>query len=330
MNKCEDHTVVRDNSPRSRELLVKAARMYYLDGRSQDDIARVLETSRSNVSRMLGTARTLGIVEIRIQDELGRDADLEQALARQFDLTHVRVAAFRPQQDPLAATSALAAEWLDNTLRDGQVLALSWGTAVQATVAAVAVDEARRVEVVPLVGGLTTATPLAANQELVRDLAARLRTATYRYLYSPALLHSEAARDALLAEPSIGHTVARARSADIALVGIGTFGSSSSSEIVGGLGLTARQRNAFLAQEPIGDTCCRFFDAAGRAIRGVVHDRVLAVDLEDLRRIPTVMGVATGSEKTAGVLAALRGGVVDGLIVDAGLAHSILTVDGVL
>ena len=182
--------MVRDTSPRSRELLVKAARMYFLDGRSQDDIARVLETSRSNVSRMLGVARMLGIVEIRIQDERGRDADLEQALAQQFDLTHVRVAAFRPQEDVVAATSALAAEWLDDTLRDGQILALSWGTAVQAVVAAVAVDEPRMVEVVPLVGGLATSTPLAACQELVRDLAARLGTATYRYLYSPALLHS--------------------------------------------------------------------------------------------------------------------------------------------
>ena len=211
MNTCEDTIVVRDNSPRSRELLVKAARMYFLDGRSQDDIARVLETSRSNVSRMLRAARMLGIVEIRIQDERGRDADLEQALAKQFDLTHVRVAAFRPEEDALAATSALAAEWLDDTLRDGQILALSWGTTVQAVVAAVAVDEPRTVEVVPLVGGLGTRTSLAASQELVRDLAARLGTATYRYLYSPALLHSESARDALLAEPWIGHTVARAR-----------------------------------------------------------------------------------------------------------------------
>ena len=322
--------VVRDNSPRSRELLVKAARMYFLDGRSQDDIARVLETSRSNVSRMLGAARMLGIVEIRIQDERGRDADLEQALAKQFDLTHVRVAAFRPEEDALAATSALAAEWLDDTLRDGQILALSWGTVVRAVVAAVAVDEPRTVEVVPLVGGLGTRTSLAASQELVRDLAARLGTATYRYLYSPALLHSESARDALLAEPSIGHTVARARSADIALVGIGTFGSGSSSEVLEGLGLTGSQRDAFLSQHPVGDTCCRFFDAAGRAIRGAVHDRVLAVDLDDLRRIPTVIGVATGPEKTSGVLAALRGGLVDGLIIDAGLAHSILTADGVL
>jgi DNA-binding transcriptional regulator LsrR (DeoR family) len=61
-----------------------------------------------------------------------------------------------------------------------------------------------------------------------------------------------------------------------------------------------------------------------------VHDRVLAVDLDDLRRIPKVVGVVTGSEKTAGVLAALRGGLVGGLITDAGLAHSILTGDGVL
>jgi DNA-binding transcriptional regulator LsrR (DeoR family) len=164
----------------------------------------------------------------------------------------------------------------------------------------------------------------------VHDLAVRLGTATYRCLYGPALLHSESARDVLLAEPSIGHIVARARAADIALVGIGSFGSGSSSEVLGGLGLTPSQRGAFLSQNPVGDTCCRFFDAAGRAIRGAVHDRVLAVDLDDLRSIPTVIGVATGSEKTAGVLAALRGGLVDGLITDAGLAHSILTGDGVL
>ena len=320
---------MRDNSPRSRELLVKAARMYFLDGRSQDDIARVLETSRSNVSRMLGAARMLGIVEIRIQDERGRDADLEQALAERFDLTHVRVSVFRPHEDALAAASALAAEWLDDTLRDGQILALSSGTALQAVVAAVAVDEPRMVEVVPLVGGLATAS-LAASQELVHDLAVRLGAATYRCLYGPALLHSESARDTLLAEPSIGHIVARARAANIALVGIGSFGSGSSSEVLEGLGLTRSERDAFLSQNPVGDTCCRFFDATGRAIRGAVHDRVLAVDLDDLRRIPTVIGVATGSEKTAGVLAALRGGLVDGLITDAGLAHSTLTGDGVL
>ena len=317
---------MRDTAPRPRELLVKAARMYFVDGRSQGDIARVLETSRSNVSRMLSTARSLGIVKIRIQDERGRDTDLEQALLERFALTHVRVAAFQPRQDAPEMAGALAADWLENTLRDGQTVALSGGASLRAVVAAVSVNEPRRVEVVPLVGGLTTDGSLVAGQELVRDLASRLG-ATSRYLHGPALLHSKEARDALLAEPAIGRILTRARTADIALVGIDAFGSRLTSVVLDGLGLTPEQRDAFLSQNPVGDICCRFFDGNGRPIRGVVHDRVLAMDLDDLQHIPTVIGVATGSEKTIGVLAALRGGHVDGLITDAGLAHSILSAD---
>ena len=41
-----------------------------------------------------------------------------------------------------------------------------------------------------------------------------------------------------------------------------------------------------------------------------------------------VMGVATGAEKAAGVLGALRGNVIDGLITDAGLALTLLSGPG--
>src|SRR3954451_279646 len=151
----------------SREQVVKAARMHFLDGRTQDDIARVLETSRSNVSRMLTAARSLGIVEIRIQDGLGRDVDLEQALCERFGLAHVRVAAFRAHGDVVTAVASLAAEWLDGALRDGQTLGVSWGAALRAVVAAVSVDARRHVKVVPLMGGFPAATSAVAGQELV-------------------------------------------------------------------------------------------------------------------------------------------------------------------
>jgi DNA-binding transcriptional regulator LsrR (DeoR family) len=74
----------------------------------------------------------------------------------------------------------------------------------------------------------------------------------------------------------------------------------------------------------VGDTCCRFFDVHGRPIDGVVHDRVIAVELEQLTAIPTVIGVATGVEKAPGVRGAIRGGIVDGLITDASLALALL------
>jgi DNA-binding transcriptional regulator LsrR (DeoR family) len=320
---------VRDTTPRPRELLVKAARMHLLDGRSQGDIARALGTSRSNVSRLLKTARAAGMVEVRIQAGHGRDGDLEHALTEHFGLADVRVTAFRPHQDVLADAGGLAAEWLDDTLQDGQVLALSWGTMLQAVVSAVSIGQRHTVKVVPLVGGLSTGESLVTGEELVRELADRLG-ATYLYLHAPALLHSETACEALLAEPSIDHVVARARSADIALVGIGTMGSGSTLQVLDGLRLSAAQHEEFLSQNPVGNTCCRFFDAVGRPIGGAVHNRVLAVELDDLRRIPMVVGVAAGLEKTPGVLAALRGGIVDALIVDACLAHSLLAADGVL
>jgi DNA-binding transcriptional regulator LsrR (DeoR family) len=308
-------------APRDRAALIKAARMYFLDGRSQDDVARALGTSRSNVSRMLTAARAQGIVEIRVHDQTSREKELEQALQERFDLAHVRVAAFRPGVDALAAAGDLAAQWLDESLRDGQVLGLSWGTSLQAMVESFSVDQPRSVEVLPL---LSTADSLVAGQELVRELAGRLG-ATYRYLHAPALLRSETARDALLAEPTVAEVLERAKAADIAMVGIGSVGTGSSSEMLHWLGLSDAERQAFLASEPIGDTCCRFFDAAGRAVPGVVQDRVLAVDLDDLRRIPTVIGVATGVEKARGVLGALRGALIDGLITDASLALALLS-----
>ena len=74
----------------------------------------------------------------------------------------------------------------------------------------------------------------------------------------------------------------------------------------------------------MGDTCCRFFDADGRPIRGVVHDRVIAIELDQLAAIPIVVGVATGIEKAPGVRGAIRGGIIDGLITDASLALALL------
>src|SRR3954449_5490147 len=339
-----------DLYPGTREQLVKAARMHFLDGRTQHDISRVLGTSPSNVSRMLSAARSLGIVEVRIQDELGRDADLEQGLCEGFGLGFARVAAFRPHTDAVAAAANLAAEWLDGALRDGQILGLSWGRSLRAVVSAVSIDEARRLpvgpavggvaaamsideprrlQVVPLMGGMQTANPAVTGQELVRELAGHLG-ATYRHLHGPALLNSGNARDALLGEPCVAHVLDLARSADIAVVGIGTVGVGSSAQVLEGLALSSGQYEAFLAGNPVGDTCCRFFDAEGQPVRGPADDRVLAVELDDLRRIPTVVGVATGCDKTAGVLGALRGGILDGLITDAVLAHSVLTAEGVL
>ena len=55
--------------PRDRALLVKAARLYYEEDMSQDQVAAAIGVSRSNISRMLTDARAQGIVQIRIVEQ---------------------------------------------------------------------------------------------------------------------------------------------------------------------------------------------------------------------------------------------------------------------
>ena len=308
---------------RDLELLVKAARMYFQDGASQHDIAEALGVSRSNVSRILASARQRRIVEIKINDPSGRDVDLENELCRRLGLTEARVASHRPGLDTGERVGALASQWLLAQLSSIGSIGLSWGTALQSMISATTTRTAHPVEVVPLVGGLSALKSEASGQELVRELAERLG-ASYRYLHAPAIMETSQAVTALLHEPSVVEAFASARHADLAFVGVGTCGQGSSQALLDQLNLNPRELNAFRRQEPVGDVCARFFDRDGHSIAGAAHDRVLAVELDDLRRIPRVVGVARGAEKAPGVLGTVRGGLIDVLICDSSLARGLL------
>jgi DNA-binding transcriptional regulator LsrR (DeoR family) len=311
---------------RDPSILAKAARLYFVEDRSQDDVAAVLGTTRSNVSRMLKQARDLGIVEIRILDPAHRDHELERALHDRFPLVDARVLEAAPDSDALPGVGRLAVRWLDETLRDGQVVALSWGQTLEAMVQAVDGLSRRDVEVVQLVGGLSSLDSTATGQELVRELSERMG-ARHRYLHAPALFGSAEALAMLLRERTIAAALDTAKRADLAIVGIGTPGIGSSEALLTALALTPGERAAFDAARPVGDVCGRYYDLAGRAVGGVVGERVLAVTLDDLRAIPTVAGVAAGRDKARGILGALHGRIIDVLVCDQAAARAVLSLD---
>ncbi|TCP54020.1 DNA-binding transcriptional regulator LsrR (DeoR family) [Tamaricihabitans halophyticus] len=309
--------------PRDQDLLVRTARLYYQENQSQQEIAEALSVSRSNVSRMLTAARERGIVEIRINDPSGRELDLERELSEVFGLRDCRVADAHGSEHPLPKVGDLGGRWLQENLRSGQRIGVSWGRSLQAVVQHVPDSGGLDVEVVPLVGGLSSVDSEITGEELVRDLAGRLG-GRFQRLHAPAVLTSRAGRDVLLAEPSIASALESAREVSVALVGIGSFGTGSSAAIVETLNLGTDERAEFEAAKPAGDLCARYFDGNGSAIIGPAEDRVLAISLADLRQIPMVVGIAAGPEKTRGVLGALRSSAVDVLICDSSLARALL------
>src|SRR4029453_227101 len=252
---------------RDPSLLARAARLYFVEDRSQDDVAAALGTTRSNVSRMLKQARDLGIVEIRIVDPARRDHGLELALRDRFPLVDSRVLEAAPDTDVLPGVGRLAVRWLDETLRDGQVVALSWGQTLEAMVQAVDGLSRRDVEVVQLVGGLSSLAAAAPGQELVHELSERMG-ARHRYLHAPALFGSAEALAMLLRERTIAAALATAKRADIAAGGIGTPRSGSPEALLTALGLSPAERAAFDAARPVGDVCGRYYDLDGRDVGG--------------------------------------------------------------
>jgi DNA-binding transcriptional regulator LsrR (DeoR family) len=319
-------TEVKMPAPRDPGTLLAAARLYYVENQSQAEIARVLGTSRSNVSRMLTEAQRQGIVTITINDPSGRMTALESELRDRFGLVEVRVAQRGPSPTVKDAdqVGVQAAVLLADLVADSMTVALSWGHALQSMVYATEVSRDYNLRLTQLVGGLSSITNEISGAELVRELAARLG-ADYVPLHAPATFASTAARDSLLAEQSIVETLDLARSADLAFVGIGTPTHGSSSAILASMQLTPQEEKEFWAAEPVGDVAARYYDAEGSEVRGAVADRILAIDLDDLRNIPNVVGVAHGRAKTPGVLGALRGRLVDSLVCDEVLARALLS-----
>lgn len=313
-------------APRDPGSLVTAARLYYVENLSQQAVAQRLGTSRSNVSRMLAAAVEQGIVEVRINDPAGREQGLEDQLRVRFGLRAARVAQRSASSDVDRSVGALAGQFLLAELRDGMTVALSWGQALQAMVWETTTDHDYAVQLVQLVGGLSSIRNEVSGHELVRELASRLG-ASYRYLHAPATLTTGEARDALRSERSVEQVLGTARSADIAFVGIGTPAHGSSAAILSSLHLDDEEQLLLEKAEPVGDIAARYFDSQGREITGPVHDRVLAVTLDDLAAIPTVVGVAYGRVKAPGVLGALRGRLVDVLACDESLARAVLAAD---
>lgn len=305
-------------------MLVRAATLYYLEGKSQAEVASKIGVSRSNVSRVLAEARQLGIVDIRINDPFGRSDDLEAQLIEKYALRGCRVA---PSGDPdtqLARVGTLGAQWLlEHLPADGRV-ALSWGSSVQAVVDGIP-DEPSfpDVEVVPLVGGLSIVDSTHDGNVLVRLLAIKLG-AKHRRLYAPAVVETHESREIFMREPSIRDVLAAARDAQIAIVGVGRVGAGASASIIEAMKLSKHELTEFNHSGAVGDCCTRFFDSDGKLVDSVVNDRVIAIDLGDLQHIPTVVGVVAGTHKARATQSALAGGLFDILVLDSDLARVLL------
>jgi deoxyribonucleoside regulator len=316
----------------SVERLAQAAYWYYVQDLSQAEVARRLGTSRSNVSRLLRAAREQGVVRFEIAYPIRRELALEDRLRARFQGRGVRdviVAAGSqergaPRDSPagVLAVARSAADWLEDNVRDGETLGLFWGETIKTMVDVAHFDRRIDAHVIQLAGEWSN-DPRLSGHNLVRDLASKFG-GRYTYFNAPAVAASQADADALLAGPEVSGALEQARSADVAIVGVGAFPTDTTRTFLELARATPDEIAEAETKRVVGQLAGRFFDDRGKQVELSLHGRVVSLELQDVREIKTIVVVASGENKGQAVLGALRGGLADVLIVDPPLAHALL------
>ncbi|NJN83837.1 MAG: sugar-binding transcriptional regulator [Caldilineaceae bacterium] len=305
-------------------LLYKIAKTYYEDGLTQDQIGKRFGLSRIKVSRLLQQARQNGVVQISIAPLADSFADLERELETVFGLYEAVIVASGDgsQSEIVPLLGQAAAAYLARCVEDGQVLDLSWGTTLLATVDAVLSQHLPNMRVVQMLGGLGRLESEVYGSDLALRLAQALG-AKMRLLQSPGIVSSKMVRDALLDDVNIAETLALAAQADVALVGIG---SPKPGSVVLQAGILSEQELLDLQSVgAVGDIALRFFDAQGAAIDHPINERIIGLTLAQIASIPRVIGVAGGGDKAEVIKAALRGRLLSVLVTDEQTARWLLS-----
>ena len=171
-------------------------------------------------------------------------------------------------------------------------------------------------------GSLSSVTTSASAEEVGRQLAKNLNAQFIPFL-APVVVSNSRTRDTLLEEEIITKPINLARAADVAIIGIGSKGSSSSEMVINEFKFSKAERD-LLYENYAGDVAARFYDLSGQSLSSKMDKRVLGLTLAEIRTIPRVIGVASGTEKAFGVIGAARSQMLDVLIVDLVCANSIM------
>ena len=315
----------RFSSPENLDLLANIAEDYYINGVNQDVIATRYRISRSYVSRLLRRARETGVVEIRVHREVRRNRDLEIAVEERFHIARCLVVddGTGHPGGSLRFAGQLAVGLLAELLTSDSTLGLAWGNGVRAAIAALSPGRIAAGRVVQMFGGLSAAPAEIMSGELVTE-AARALNAQADRLHAPWIVESAELARSLLEQPDIATVLRHAAKADVALAGIGGRGRESSALLFNERYLTPAELEEVAAAGVVGDICGRLFDVNGRACDVSVMGRVIGLELDVIRRIPQVIGIATGRDKADSIRAALRGGLVRALVTDAEAARAVL------
>ena len=299
---------------RAYALATKAAWYYYMEDNTQAQIAEVMGVSRAKVIRLLEEARAQGIVQFSFRKNDSQRVSAEQLLIDRFGLKDAFVVPTPLDSSAINQSIAQgAAHYVSDHLREDGYLNIGYGDTVSRMLGVLAKNREESLNVVSLTGGVSYYLPSVGT------------TAYSMHLFltpSPLVVSSRQVRDALLDEKSLQDVSTMTEYADMSVVGIGAA-VEGATVLRNGI-LNEGELTVLKMQGAVGDVLNHFMDKDGNLIQTEIEDRVISTDLDKLRQLKNVVGVAGGKDKVTAIKAVLNGGYLNVLITDSDTAAELL------
>ncbi|MGT2784310.1 sugar-binding transcriptional regulator [Streptococcus merionis] len=300
----------------SQRVLAKVAYLYYIENKTQSEIALELNIHRSTVSRMLEKSKKEGIVEITINNYNPETFALEEYCKEKYHLKRIEIVSnsYYPTDKALAeAISKRASAVIRNVISDGDIVGLSWGASVSKAIDAIKPRQSKDLLFCPLAGSPSHINTRYHVNTLIYKLARKFHGET-KYINVTAIQpNTHMAKDILKTE-EFKTLQFLWNSLDVAIIGIGSDSFETASQWRDQLSMYDRQ--ILIAANAVGDICCRFFDQKGRVIYPELQKRTIGLSLDQLFYVPNVIAIAYGAHKVAAIQSALNQKRLDYLITD--------------
>lgn len=317
--------MARTKDPIDIRLISKISTMYYNQDYNQQQIADRLHLSRPKVSRMLKQAREQGIVQITITTPNGNFVELEHALENKFGLKEVILVESDSEMSADVIKRKIgfaAANYLNRTAQEGDIIGVTWGTTLQAMVDSMQPKPFDGLHIVQALGGVGPPEAKAHASDISRRLS-QLLNAKLTLLPAPGIVGSVQARQVLMDDPQVKNALNLFPKIDTLYVGLGALETNpvlnNKSEE-----LSESTCREIFNSEAVGDIALRFFDSNGKEAETRLKDLIIGVSPEQMTQIDTVVGIAGGPEKAEVVHAALTGKNINILISDSVTAQKVL------
>ncbi|OOM10404.1 sugar-binding transcriptional regulator [Clostridium saccharobutylicum] len=295
-------------------LMYKAAWYYYFHNMTQQQISEFLGISRMRVVKLLNKARATGTIQFKMKDDSANRMQLEEKLAKAYDLKDTFIVSSPPSQvNTNENVARAAAMYINNRLEDNALINMGYGDTQSRILNNLAAIVEQPISIVSLTGGV--------NFYLPNNMSSIFNAKLY-LIPSPILVSSKEVADAIKNESSINDISRMAQLSSLSVVGIGSMSENATTLKSG---ILSKNDILFLKLKgAIGDVLCHFVDKDGKLVDSNIESRLITTSLDTLHRLKNVIGVAAGDEKVDAIKAVLNGGYIDILVTDESTALKLL------